>query len=352
MTSFVYCQVPQAFSYQGLAVDANGAALASTQIDLRFSIIADAADGNIIYQETHTTTTTPIGHFAANVGNGTVIECCFDDLNWQSDNHFLKVEMNTDGDSDFEFNSTVELLSVPFALHAETADFWLVEDGQAGLEGPQGDQGPQGIQGPQGADGLSNGIGEDGDVGEKGPKGNEGPRGPDGIQGGIEGDQGDQGPQGENGVAQGDEGPQGMEGPQGFQGIQGQEGPQGSQGMPGPKGPQGIQGEQGPPSTERGPQGPKGPTGDPGGLKGPEGPTGPPGQDGETATQGPQGPQGPQGGLGPQGFKGVDFALGAQATSIVPTPSNSLNIYLDDGSNRNDGKIGFRFFDGTQWIDL
>ncbi len=86
-----------------------------------------------------------------------------------------------------------------------------------------------------------------------------------------------------------------------------------------------------------------------------------PGEDGERGLQGVQGPQGPQGDQGPSGFAGPEGEPGEQgvpAIDLIVLRDTELNnpskgeFYLDDGTNRPDGKPGFRYFDGTNWLNL
>lgn len=93
-----------------------------------------------------------------------------------------------------------------------------------------------------------------------------------------------------------------------------------------------------------------------------------PGQDGPSGAQGPQGPQGPQGIPGPNGAdgdpngpKGITGEQGPKGESgietltlsrVIPTNPDQSEVYIDDGTNRADGRPGFRFYDGTSWIDL
>ena len=85
------------------------------------------------------------------------------------------------------------------------------------------------------------------------------------------------------------------------------------------------------------------------------------GVDGEVGPQGAQGPQGSPGPQGPQGIFGPTGAVGAPGISGAETltmsgsvPQNPTDgeFYLDDGSNRSDGLPGFRYYDGTQWLNL
>lgn len=103
-----------------------------------------------------------------------------------------------------------------------------------------------------------------------------------------------------------------------------------------------------------GPQGPQGPAGLPGqqgdpgrpGITGPAGPCGP---------TGPAGPAGRDGAAGPRGATGLAGPNGVSImvkTSSPPSNPQIGQIYVDDGSNTADGKIGLKYYTGTSWIDI
>ena len=310
-------------NYQGVAFDRAGEIVLDGNISIVFTVVTDDANGHAIYVESHQLSTNQYGQFTTIVGTGTPGLGDWNTINWETSSHFLTVQIDPEGGSDFITIGTTEFLSVPYAFHARRA-----------LKGPQG---PQGIQGPQGADG------EKGLLGVPGPKGSPGPKGPQGPQGekGPKGPLGPAGPQGPQGPA-GPAGETGPPGPRGAQGPQGLQGETGDVGAPGPEGPSGIMGEPGPQGTAEGDPGPTGPVGPPGDPNGPKGPSGP---------AGPTGPQGPPGlnGTSPPGPPG----RGIQALLNVP-PQNPVihQIYLDSGANRTDSMLGFRYYDGTNWIDL
>jgi len=99
------------------------------------------------------------------------------------------------------------------------------------------------------------------------------------------------------------------------------------------------------------------------GPTGPNGPFGEPGDPGDPAPiapdlccgpsvpgpMGPEGPIGPQGPQGPQGYGGLDALM---KSDKVPTAPQNGEIYLDDGTNRADGLLGYRYFDIDKWVDL
>ena len=168
----------------------------------------------------------------------------FQNINWSSGSYYIQTETDPNGGNSYTITSTQQLLSVPYALYAETSG--------SSIPGPQGEQGPIGQTGPQGPQGLTGATGPDGSTGPQGTQGltgaagSTGPQGPIGLSG-VAGANGPQGPQGLTGTA-------GATGPIGLTGVAGSNGPQGPQGLPGAAG---IIG----PSGATGPQGPIGLTG-------------------------------------------------------------------------------------------
>ncbi len=90
-------------------------------MQFRFSIIQDNTNGNVVYQETHQTTTSNLGLVTLAIGQGIPTQGSFLSINWGSAPHFLKVEVDISGGSNFVDMGTTQLLSVPYALHAQTA---------------------------------------------------------------------------------------------------------------------------------------------------------------------------------------------------------------------------------------
>jgi len=79
---------------------------------------------------------------------------------------------------------------------------------------------------------------------------------------------------------------------------------------------------------------------------------GPQGMVGDTGPQGGNGATGPSGNQGPQGPRGLSGVEALNATAVIPTNPDNGQLYIDDGSNRADGLPGFRYYNGSQWINL
>ena len=118
-------QVPQGMGYQGVATDANGIELVNQSISIRASIISGSANGTIEWEETHATNTDAFGLFTLTIGEGTSTgngaQLSFADISWGTNTHFLKIEMDIAGGSNYSFMGTNQMMSVPYALYAESA---------------------------------------------------------------------------------------------------------------------------------------------------------------------------------------------------------------------------------------
>jgi hypothetical protein len=113
-------QAPQAFQYQAIARANTGLPIINQNVSIRISIVSTSPTGSILYVETHAPTTNQFGLFTLEVGQGTVANGTFNTINWGSNLHFLKVEMDETGNTAYQDMGTIQLLSVPYALHAST----------------------------------------------------------------------------------------------------------------------------------------------------------------------------------------------------------------------------------------
>jgi hypothetical protein len=119
-------QVPQGVGYQGVATDANGIELINQAISIRASVLSGSATGTIEWEETHATSTDTFGLFTLTIGQGTNTtngaQTSFADISWGTNTHFLKIEMDVTGGSTYSNMGTNQMMSVPYALYAESAN--------------------------------------------------------------------------------------------------------------------------------------------------------------------------------------------------------------------------------------
>ncbi|MDW3645705.1 MAG: tail fiber domain-containing protein [Bacteroidia bacterium] len=112
----LYSQAPQGINYQAVVRGNTGNLQINQTLGVRFSI----EDGNnTVYQELHNTTSNGFGLIELVIGRGTPLSGTFNGVPWSQGPYFLKVEI--DDGTGFQNLGTTELVSVPFALYAETA---------------------------------------------------------------------------------------------------------------------------------------------------------------------------------------------------------------------------------------
>lgn len=122
LTTNIFAQAPEGFNYQALARDSAGDIIVNTTIAVQFDLRETTLAGTIIYTETHNPTTNGNGVFNLVLGQGTLTFGVFNTIDWSSDSHFLEVSIDPANGTAFNSLGTTQLLSVPYALHAKTAE--------------------------------------------------------------------------------------------------------------------------------------------------------------------------------------------------------------------------------------
>ena len=116
-------QSPEKMGYQAVLRDANGALLKSQKVKIRFSVIRTSGSDTTIYQESQTPTTNSNGLISLYKGTGTVIKGDFSKIDWSKGPYSLQTDIDPAGGTNYVISSTTELVSVPYALYATTAEF-------------------------------------------------------------------------------------------------------------------------------------------------------------------------------------------------------------------------------------
>ncbi len=143
----IFAQTPNKISYQAVVRNVDDALLSNTSIGMQISILQGSIDGNVVYAEIHSTSTNSNGLISLQIGAGTLAGGNFESIDWSQGPYFVKTETDPEGGSNYSISGTSQLLSVPYALYAETSG--------SSIPGPQGEQGPKGEQGPAGMDGAA-----------------------------------------------------------------------------------------------------------------------------------------------------------------------------------------------------
>ena len=118
----VFAQSPEKMSYQAVLRDASNDLVISTEVSMQITILQGSTSGTEVYVETHMPTTNSNGLVSIEIGAGTVKSGDFTTIDWPSDMFFIKTETDLDGEENYTITGTSQLLSVPYALHAKTAE--------------------------------------------------------------------------------------------------------------------------------------------------------------------------------------------------------------------------------------
>ncbi|MEP0265921.1 tail fiber domain-containing protein [Dokdonia sp.] len=107
----------QSINYKAIIRDNAGTILANDLVIIQFTILEGTTN---VYSENHTPTTDANGLIVLNIGEGTVLSGDYTTIDWATTDHFLNVQINTGGG--LVDMGTTQFLSVPYAMHAQTAE--------------------------------------------------------------------------------------------------------------------------------------------------------------------------------------------------------------------------------------
>ncbi len=117
--------VPQGITYQGLARNAAGVAIASQPVSVKVGIYSPTVSGTLQWEESHSVTTNQLGLFYFIIGQGTSTGggalSSFSMINWGAATHFVKIALDETGGSSYVNIDTMQLWSVPYAMYSGTS---------------------------------------------------------------------------------------------------------------------------------------------------------------------------------------------------------------------------------------
>ncbi len=113
---------PQKINYQAVIRNSSGVPVINQNVSLRFSILDISAAGTTLYSETQSATTNAFGLASVQLGSGTPVSGTFSTINWNSASKFLKIEADITGGTTYTNLATVEMISVPYALNAQSSN--------------------------------------------------------------------------------------------------------------------------------------------------------------------------------------------------------------------------------------
>ncbi|UTW61806.1 hypothetical protein KFE98_17605 [bacterium SCSIO 12741] len=121
LTAFVFAQAPGKISYQSVIRLSDHTLLTNQKVTIDISLLSDTVGGVVVYEETHNTRTNDNGLVSLEIGSGIVISGDFSTIDWSAGPYFIKTVTNATGIPGDTVVGVSQLLSVPYALHAQTA---------------------------------------------------------------------------------------------------------------------------------------------------------------------------------------------------------------------------------------
>jgi len=118
----VFGQTPEKMSYQAVIRDNSDVLLKNSNVNLKIILRQGSPNGSSVYEETHNTTTNKNGLLSLEIGSGSIEKGLFNEINWAQGPFFIETLVDPKGNSNYKINGISQMLSVPYALHAKSAD--------------------------------------------------------------------------------------------------------------------------------------------------------------------------------------------------------------------------------------
>ena len=119
LTATVWAQAPQKMSYQAVIRDGSGLLVTNQVIGMEINIHQGSTSGTIVYTETQTPTTNANGLVSIEIGGG----AGFNTINWATNTYYIETKTAVVAPlTTYTITGVSQLLSVPYALHAKTAE--------------------------------------------------------------------------------------------------------------------------------------------------------------------------------------------------------------------------------------
>ena len=119
---FLKGQAPGLVSYQTIIRNTDNELISNKVVGIRISILKDNPNGIPIYQERHYVQTNLNGLAYLVIGGGTPIKGKFSDIDWSTGPYYIQSETDINGGQDYKIAVFTQILSVPYAIHAKTAE--------------------------------------------------------------------------------------------------------------------------------------------------------------------------------------------------------------------------------------
>ncbi|WP_052823493.1 hypothetical protein [Neotamlana sedimentorum] len=109
-------------SYQAILRASDNSLVADSNVSIKIIIHQNDPSGEIIFEENHAVSTNSNGLVSLEIGTGSSVLGSFNTIPWQQGSYFVETQADINGGTNYNVTGVSQLLSVPYALHAKTAE--------------------------------------------------------------------------------------------------------------------------------------------------------------------------------------------------------------------------------------
>lgn len=113
-----FAQIPNKISYQAVVRNNSNELVVNSQIGIKIMILQGSENGTLAYSQVFTSTTNSNGLISLEIGG----DNDFESINWDNGPYFIRTQFDINGGTNYTITATSQLLTVPYALHAKTAE--------------------------------------------------------------------------------------------------------------------------------------------------------------------------------------------------------------------------------------
>ena len=122
VTLTIFAQAPEKMSYQAIIRSQTNSLVKNLDISLKVIVRQSATTGTEVYEETHLVKTNSNGLVSLEIGTGNILSGTFSAIAWEKGPYFIETQVDATGGTNYNIIGITQLLSVPYALHAKTAE--------------------------------------------------------------------------------------------------------------------------------------------------------------------------------------------------------------------------------------
>lgn len=117
-----FSQAPESFNYQAVIRDPNGAIVNNQLVGIQLEILQGGINGTTVYTEIFESYSNAYGLIKLEIGTGLTNDN-FSMIDWGNGPFFISTSVDLTASNSYSLMGTSQFISVPYALHATTAEF-------------------------------------------------------------------------------------------------------------------------------------------------------------------------------------------------------------------------------------